>query len=149
MNEAASSPEPSSSLGRAFNGLVLLVLALILAKVLVFHARLICYPYPLDLSEPAQALLAQGVAAGRSTGDLAQLPGLSNHYGPLYSLVTGFLWAHGLACGLPGQRLFCALCLALILGLFVLNCRRLGTPWPHTLVLPLHPELRTHPTLPL
>ena len=102
---------------QAFRCLLALALLAVLARTLVFHRRLIEFPYPLDLSEPAQGLLAQGVAAGFSTGDLANFPELSNHYGPFYSLVTGTLCRFGFACGLPGQRFFSALCIALILAL--------------------------------
>ncbi|MGH7442481.1 MAG: hypothetical protein ACREKE_07410, partial [bacterium] len=117
--------------------LLLLLLAAVLAKVLMFHARLISYPYPLDPSEPAQGLLAQGVAEGRSLGDLSKWPGMSDHDGPIYGMVTGWLCRHGLACGLQGQRLLCALFLGFILAIFVADCRRLGAPWPHTLALAL------------
>jgi hypothetical protein len=110
----------------AFRLLLALVLVVVLAETLAFHRRLIAFPYPLDLSEPAEGLLAQGVAAGLSTGDPANLPALSSHYGPFYSLVTGTLCRYGWACDLQSQRLLSAVFIALILALLALVCRRAG-----------------------
>jgi hypothetical protein len=123
--------------GIAFRLLLALVLVVVLAETLAFHRRLIAFPYPLDLSEPAEGLLAQGVAAGLSTGDPANLPALSTHYGPFYSLVTGALCRVGWACDLQSQRMLSAVFIALILALLAAVCRRAGAGTLETAALAL------------
>lgn len=123
--------------GIAFRLLFALVLLVVLAETVAFHRRLISFPYPLDLSEPAEGLLAQGVAAGLSTGDPANLPALSSFYGPMYSLVTGSLCRFGWACDLQSQRLLSALFIAMILALLAAVCRRAGAAWLETGALTL------------
>ncbi len=66
-----------------------LILILLLAKLLIFHWKLIHFPYPLDSHEPAQPILAQEFAAGRDLGSLDALPLYTNLYGPGYTELAG------------------------------------------------------------
>ncbi|HTB23264.1 MAG TPA: hypothetical protein VK914_11230 [bacterium] len=127
----------SRRLGELYWIFLALVLLVVLARTLAFHSRMIAFPYPLDLSEPAQGLLAQGVAAGYSTGDPANFPELSNHYGPFYSLVTGALCRFGIACDLRSQRMLSAVFIALLLLILGLVCRRARAGWLETAALAL------------
>lgn len=100
---------------RALQGLAWAVLAWTLVQALTFHRDLIRFPYPLDINEPAQAILAQAVAQGRSANDLQSLPELATHYGPGQSLLSGTLCRWGFACTLQGQRALAAGLIGLIL----------------------------------
>lgn len=112
--------------------LLALVLLAVLGRTLAFHRGLIEFPYPADLSEPSQGILAAAVGAGFSTGDPRNLPGLSDCYGPFYPLVTGSLRSLGFACSLQGLRLLSALFIALVLALLAAICRKAKAGWLET-----------------
>jgi hypothetical protein len=112
--------------GLAWRLALAVCLVLLFARAINFHRQLIEFPYPLDMAEPAEGILAQGVAAGLDPGDPQNLPLMANQYGPLYELLTGNLCRLGLACGLQSQRLLTALFLASILALLAVLCRRVG-----------------------
>ena len=108
------------------------MLLALFARTLAFHRDLIHYPYPLDSHEAAQEVLARGVAAGVSTGDLEQYPRYADLYGPVYPLLTGLLCRRGFGCSLSDQRLLCALFLGAVLALLAAACRRAGAGWLET-----------------
>lgn|GEM_PF-5479991 len=109
--------------------LVLAVLGVVLFITAGFHRDLVNAPFPLDGHEPAQALMAQGVAQGVDFADIRNLPRYAEVYGPLYPALAGALCAHGWACDVRGQRRLVAALLAAVLALLLLICRRLGVPW--------------------
>jgi len=112
--------------------LALFALALALAVTIRFHRDLVNAPFPLDSHEPAQAILAQGVAQGVDFTAMGNLPRYSEVYGPLYPALAGALCAHGWACDVRGQRALVALLLGMVLVVLALLSRRLGVPWLET-----------------
>lgn len=117
---------------KVYRYLIAALLVWTVARCVAFHCALISFPYPLEVSEPAEGILAQGVAAGLSAGDLANIPLLPSHYGPLYGLLTGALCRFGLACDLQGQRALAGAFIAGILALLALACLRAGADWLET-----------------